>query len=56
MKRITELRELDKVISGIIRELSLMYGVDDALILKILSDYSVMMSGYIERVIVVSKN
>jgi len=57
MKReVKDSKHLDKVINGIIQEISLMRGIDDDLIIEILNDYSGMLSDYLKSVIVVNLN
>jgi len=48
--------ELEEIIDGILQELSLMYGVDRDVILKIVSDYAEMLSSYLTWALVIHKN
>jgi len=51
-----EFGRLEEVIERVLRELALAYGVDTDLLGHIIAHYSALMSVYLEKRIVVSKN
>ena len=57
MKReVIKYKELERVINGVMQELSVMYDLDDIEIYQIINTYSEMMSDFTFKIIVVNLN
>ena len=56
MREVTDLGKIERVVSMVIRALSERYGISEDIIGWVIAEYSMIMSGYLEKQIVISKN
>ena len=56
MREVTDLEKIEKVVSQVIKGLSERYGISEDIIGWVIAEYSMIMSGYLEKQIIVSKN
>ena len=56
MREVTDFQKLEKVVNDVLRVLSQKYGIDEDTLGWIIAEYSGLMSIYVEKRIIVSKN
>ena len=56
MREVTDLEKIERVVADVIHVLSERYGISVDKVGWLIAEYSMMMSGYLEKQIVVSKN
>ena len=56
MKEVTNIKQLEELVNRTFREIGERHDVDPKLVGEIIADYSELMSGKLEKIIVISEN
>ena len=56
MREVTDLEKIERVVAEVIRALSERHGISEDRVGWLIAEYSMIMSGYLEKQIVISKN